>query len=342
MQIKSARIKSYRSWRIDDTPCSEIAQQRHKKLQLFNKIRLSGCDEAMVLETIEVARATLFRWKQAYQEQGIVRLEPRSRAPHRTHKPRWTRQEEILVKRLRVQRPCWGKRTLTAVLKRDHDFDLSESTVGRILQKLIQQGKIKPVAFYRGNVGLRKKRAFNKHARRWMKGMKAKQPGELLQIDHMSVSVGPDFPIKHFKATCPITKITVAQAYNTASSRAAAEFLAFAQRTLPFDITSIQVDGGSEFMKAFEGACQTAGIKLFVLPPRSPELNGCVERRNRTFRYEFYQLYEGIFNLDVLRLALAGYLKEYNTYRPHQALNMETPMAYYQRHYLEPPQSHMC
>ena len=39
---------------------------------------------------------------------------------------------------------------------------------------------------------------------------------------------------------------------------------------------------GSEFMAGFETACQQRGIRLFVLAPHSPKLNGCVERANRT------------------------------------------------------------
>jgi len=46
----------------------------------------------------------------------------------------------------------------------------------------------------------------------------------------------------------------------------------------------VQVDGGSEFYGDFEEACKELGIRLFALPPRSPKLNGVVERLNRTFR----------------------------------------------------------
>jgi len=35
---------------------------------------------------------------------------------------------------------------------------------------------------------------------------------------------------------------------------------------------------GVEFEAIFEEECQKRGIKLFVLPPRSPKLNGHVER----------------------------------------------------------------
>lgn len=42
------------------------------------------------------------------------------------------------------------------------------------------------------------------------------------------------------------------------------------------------MDGGSEFKTCFEKAYQEQGIRLFILPPRSPKLNGCVERVHRS------------------------------------------------------------
>jgi hypothetical protein len=59
---------------------------------------------------------------------------------------------------------------------------------------------------------------------------------------------------------------------------------------MPFAIRAIQVDGGSEFHAAFEAECQRRALRLFVLPPRSPKLNGAVERAQRTHREEFYEL----------------------------------------------------
>ena len=47
----------------------------------------------------------------------------------------------------------------------------------------------------------------------------------------------------------------------------------FAQ-ALPFDLISIQVDGGSEFRDEFEQACEVLKNPLFVLSPRKP--NGMV------------------------------------------------------------------
>jgi hypothetical protein len=49
---------------------------------------------------------------------------------------------------------------------------------------------------------------------------------------------------------------------------------------MPFPVKAIQVDGGSEFMAEFEVAYQTNYIVLYVLPPRSQQMNGAVERSN--------------------------------------------------------------
>jgi len=54
----------------------------------------------------------------------------------------------------------------------------------------------------------------------------------------------------------------------------------------------MMVDGGSEFYLHFEEECQRRKIRLFVLPPKSPKLNGCVERARRTHTEEFYEVYE--------------------------------------------------
>ncbi len=49
---------------------------------------------------------------------------------------------------------------------------------------------------------------------------------------------------------------------------------------------ALQVGGGSEFAAEFEFACQQRSLPLFVLPPRSPKLNGHVERAQRTHTEE--------------------------------------------------------
>jgi len=113
-----------------------------------------------------------------------------------------------------------------------------------------------------------------------------------------------------------------------ATASTAAQFLATLKSRLPFPLRAIQVDGGSEFMAQFEEACQQAGLRLFVLPPRSPKLNGQVERAHRTHIEEFWECYDGDLELASVGPALLAWEKLYNTVRPHQALGWRTPAEY--------------
>lgn len=79
------------------------------------------------------------------------------------------------------------------------------------------------------------------------------------------------------------------------------QFLETVQLRMPFPVRAVQVDGGWEFIAGFEKSYQEKGIHLFVLPPRSPKLNGCVERaHHRTHAEEFNQVYAD--NWDLLTL----------------------------------------
>lgn len=95
--------------------------------------------------------------------------------------------------------------------------------------------------------------------------MKAKTPGGLIQIDHMSVNKH-NISMKEFRAWDPITKVIVADLVSNATSVAAAKFLQKVIKEMPFAVKSVQVDGGSEFMKEFENECQKLDIPLFVRP----------------------------------------------------------------------------
>jgi transposase InsO family protein len=100
------------------------------------------------------------------------------------------------------------------------------------------------------------------------------------------------------------------------------------QARTPFPIRAIQVDGGSEFQAQFEDECQRRGIHLFVLPPRSPKLNGHVERAHRTHTEEFYEVWDLPWTVKELNQRLLAWERVYNTIRPHQALGYRTPDQY--------------
>ena len=153
----------------------------------------------------------------------------------------------------------------------------------------------------------------------------AKLPGDIVQVDTMDVRPLPGVIIKHFSARDIVSKWDVVEVSSRATASSASHFIKSIIARMPFPVKAIQVDGGSEFQSIFEETCQQLGIRLFVLPPRSPKLNGNVERANRTHAEEFYEVTDNDFGLTDIREKLLEWEKICNTYRPHQALHYLTP-----------------
>ena len=101
----------------------------------------------------------------------------------------------------------------------------------------------------------------------------------------------------------------------------AAQFVDSMRRRFPFPVRAIQVDVGSEFRADIESAGRESGIKLFVLPLRSPKLNGHVERAQRTHTEEFCEVYDGEMEIVPLNRALLEWELVYAYLRPHQSLH---------------------
>jgi len=232
---------------------------------------------------------------------------------------------------LRTQK-AWGKFKLAHHL-RQQNVVCSESTVGRILGRLRAQGQIQPIPRHLQGRRHPPHRRERPHACRKPKGFFPHRPGELVQLDTMTVTVHPGFTIKQFTAYDRVSRWSAAQLAYAATATAAQRFLLALRARLPFPIRAIQVDGGSEFAAEFEAACAALGIALYVLPPRKPKLNGGVERLHRTWREEFYEFYNLPDRMAGLRLAASAFEHQYNTVRPHRALQGATPLQYLQENF---------
>lgn len=189
----------------------------------------------------------------------------------------------------------------------------------------------------RSGISVRKRLWRRPYAVRKPKGYEVKGPGDLVQVDTLDVRPLPGVVLKHFTARDVVSRWDVIEAHTRATANTAASFLDSLLRRMPFPIKALQVDGGSEFQAAFEMECQRRGLRLFVLPPRSPKLNGCVERAQRTHTEEFYEVTDFSLDMASLNQELLAWEHIYNTIRPHQALDYLTPRAFWQRWQEEHP-----
>ncbi len=147
-------------------------------------------------------------------------------------------------------------------------------------------------------------------------------------MDTLDIRPLPRVSLKHFTARDVVSRWNIVRVYSRATATTASLLLDTLVERMPFPVKAIQVDGGSKFEASFEEECQRRGIKLFVLPPRSPKLNGAVERVHRTHTEEFYEVAESSFDLSELREELSEWEQVYNTVRSHQALGYLTPLKF--------------
>lgn len=329
MQIVALDGSFYKLYRQDIATLSPEAAERLRVLKGFERLRRQGIAGWEAAEILGPSRATIYRWRERLARRGPRGLERRSSRPHHVRRPVWSTELVLRIETLRRRFPAWGKGSLAPLLQ-DEGFAVSEATVGRILRYLMDRGAIEPVRVLRRR-HRRARQARRQYARRLPRGSrKPQRPGERIQIDTLHVCLAPGKWLKHFSACCPVSRWTVGDIYDRATSASAARFLEKVLAESPFPVESIQVDGGSEFMAAFEQACKRHGIRLWVLPPKSPKLNGTVERMQETWRGEFYEIYDLPDTITELRPYLQRFQDLYNTYRPHRSLQRAPPARYLQ------------
>jgi len=305
----------------------ELSAKGRDRLRALTLWRETG-DVALACRTFGLSRATLYRWRRRLDPHDITSLEDSSRRPQRLRQPRWSPELVAGVRRLRERYPRWGKEKLVVLLGRE-GVKASASTVGRILAYLKGRGLLwEPI---RRAISCRRRRPQRPFATRKPKDYQAQAPGDLVEIDTLDVRPLPGVILKQFTARDVVSRWDVIEVYSRATAKSAARFLDTLQARTPFPLKALQVDGGSEFFAQFETECQRRGIKLFELPPRSPELNGAVERAHRTHTEEFYEVTECAWTVAELNRELLAWEQTYNTIRPHQALGYLTPLQFLQQ-----------
>ena len=303
----------------------DLSRDARRRLTMLDWHRAHGANVSLTARHFGVGRTTVYRWLARYDRFHLETLEDRGSAPHRRRRPTWTLEQLRAVKAVRERYPRWGKDKLVVLLRRA-GIRLSSSMVGRILARLRRSGALREPR--RHGISARKRAWRRPHAVRKPKDFVAALPGDLVQVDTLDIRPLPGQVSKQFTARDVVSRWDVLELRTTASSRSATAILDALAARMPFAVRALSVDNGAEFMAEFEQACAERGIALLTLPPRSPKLNGAVERANRTHTEEFYEVTDAEATLAALGPALRDWELTYNTIRPHQALGYLTPAEY--------------
>ncbi len=189
-------------------------------------------------------------------------------------------------------------------LLRLHSVSLSLATIHKVLKR----NRVEPLPKYR-------------RRRRQVKRYNRAVPGDRVQMDVCKVAPG----LYQYTAIDDCTRYRVLALYSRRTAANSISFLEKAIDEMPFPIQRIQTDRGREFFAyRFQEHLLNWGIKFRPIKPRSPYLNGKVERSQRTDLQEFYA------TVDLQGEDLAEQLQEwqhyYNWERPHSSLGGKTPI----------------
>jgi putative transposase len=330
VQVKNIR---WRNWPRLIGLGPELSRAGGQRLKWMDFYARQGGNACLTCRRFGISRPTLYRWLERFDPGDLRTLEERSHRPRRVRKPTWSPELLEATRTLRVRYPRWGKDKLVVLLGQE-GWEVSTSMVGRMLGWLKRRGLLHEPP--RRGISARKRFRLRPYAVRKPNNYAVQQPGDLVEIDTLDVRPYPKIVRKHLTARDVISRWDVIAAFDRITSRATSGFIDSVRARMPFPIRAFQVDGGSEFAAEFERECQKRGIRLFVLPPRSPELNGHVERAQRTHTEEFYEVQHPSLDIPTLNRQLQAWEIVYNTIRPHQSLGQITPLQFLQGRRIPP------
>lgn len=197
------------------TELTDKARYRLQTLSARQDLREAGLRADIACQKLGITRATVYRWQKRLRERNLRGLEEDSRRPRRLRTVSWEPALIETVLKLREQYPRWGKEKLGVLLSRE-GWTISASTAGRILNYLKQRGLVhdplKEVKWGKKQV---KRRVY---ALRKPKNYTVEQPGDLVQIDTLDVSLMPGVHFKHFTARDMVSRWDVLQASQRATA----------------------------------------------------------------------------------------------------------------------------
>lgn len=207
-----------RAARLLDAKTTDFeAARRRDAIARWQQARRHGLTAGQAAKVIGCPLSTLYRWA----KDATVK----SRRPKRARRPAWATDLVPAVEEWRLEEPMWGKARITVKLK-EQGFSASEATVGRILAHLVKRGAIVPVPALRKAAGRRKWPPKRRFAQRLPKAAKASRPGQIVQLDTLSITLAPGKHVKHFTAYDASAKWTTAKASTATTPIAHTEPLA--------------------------------------------------------------------------------------------------------------------
>ena len=295
--------------------------------ELVRRVEGLGWPPATVAEQFGVSRATVYKWLARWRTEGVAGLADRSSRP-RCSPTRTTASAEAAIVKLRTTRRLGPARIGPLV-------GMPASTVHRVLVR----HRLNRLAWMDRPTG------------RVVRRYEVDRPGQLVHVDTKQLARVPDGGGWKLKGRGPTTalqkrtrvgyehvhaavddhsRLAYVEVHDTNNGPDSAGFMTraigwFADHGIT--VEAVMTDNHFSYVNsaAFQQVLRTAGARHVRIPPRRPQVNGKVERFNRTLLEEW--AYQRLFtrNQD-RRRALRRWLHDYNHHRAHTALGGCSPI----------------
>ncbi len=302
-------------------------QKIRQRVAWFQEAERVG-NVTLACRRLGISRKTFYKWRKRFTEARGARqaLLDRSRRPHR---PRRQVKKALRRRLLHLrQRTHLGPARLRALLlARGVRHIPSAMTIAKVLRQagLTRRPRRRPPRYRRVFV--------------------VPRPGDLVQLDVKFVPyLVEGRQLYQYTAIDCCSRLRLVQLSEDLSLATAKAFAQYVLSTFPFSVRCVQTDNDSIFTHwytagpktpldrpvkphPFTEMCRSFGAHHRLIPPRTPRLNGKVERSHQTDDQEFYGL-RRYATRDELRRAFARWLWHYNHTRLHTGAGMHgrTPL----------------
>jgi transposase InsO family protein len=272
-----------------------------------------------------IARKTLHKWINRFDETRLESLEEKKRAPHKTRQRDISPLQRQRIIKLRETHLRWGKMKLQRLYFKKYGTSVSSWKI----QKVIEVKNLYFDVKKHKRQQKKKKQAQVNPKKRIIDFVKKHKVHHLWHVDTVLLT----HPMGGYRYLLTgiddVSKLAYARLYTTHSSKQAADFLQRLHYLTEGEIINLHHDNGTEFEKDFKKACKELSLPQWYSRAHTPKDNPVLERFNRTIQEEFVEMaYNGVEDLLAFNKELTDWLEEYNSVRPHEALDYLTHLEY--------------
>lgn len=268
-----------------------------------------------------IGRSYFYKWYKRYDPRNLSTLEDKSRKPHRLKQATYDTSLVSLVRKLRKARPMYSAKKISVILWRDFSIAFSHLTIGRIIKKY--------KLFFRAITNItriRSKKATAAWKVRKPYGLKADKPASVIEFDmkHIYANGCKQYA---FVAIDPFTKQIYIHVASTPSSYQAKIALKAVLKIFGKDVCILN-DNGSENHKHAYAFLKDQKVTQYFARPHTPKDKPHVENVIGKLQQECLDEDRSPKTLEERKIQIAEWINDYHFYRPHQALNYQTPQEF--------------